>query len=285
MLHRSIAALALGFAFVFGPAAPALAQAAPAAAPAPARIWLDAPDGRRIDVSVWEAVNEQGVVVFSHGFNSDPERYARIIPEWVEQGFTVVAPLHIDSLRHPDHEGATNEQAFATRIMDLAVTRGFVKVTRAGTPIIAAGHSFGSLMSLISGGAATVAGAQHDPDVKAVVALSSAGDIPGVVDPQTWAGMKVPVLMITGDADLVPGWVTDWTAHRAPFARSPAGDKMLLVFEGGDHSLVRNADEADFDLIARTTVTFMEAYGLGDPEARQALETLTAPAGVTIERR
>jgi len=283
-------ALSLLAAFALAPAgaAWALPQTAPApAAPAfaPARIELTAPDGRAIDVSVWEAADERAVVVFSHGYNGSPAAYRRLLSEWVEAGFTVVAPLHVDSLRHPLHAEVDGPAAFMTRLVDLAVVRGYAKAEHAGKPIVAAGHSFGSLMSAISGGALTIAGPQGDPAVKAVVALSSAGDLEGVVTPETYAGLAVPTLMITGDEDLVPQYVTDWRAHRSPYDRSPAGGKMLLVFEGGDHSLVRNADEADFDLMARASVAFIEAHALGDPEARRSLEALTAPEGVTIERR
>lgn len=287
-LHRF--ALSLVAALALAPAGPGLAwaQAFPAAeAPAfaPAQVRLSAPDGRAIDVSVWEAADERAVVVFSHGYNGAPAAYERILSEWVEAGFTVVAPLHVDSLRHPLHAEVDGPAAFMTRLVDLAAARGYVKTEHAGKPIVAAGHSFGSLMSAISGGAVTIAGPQGDPAVKAVIALSSAGDLEGVVTPETYAGLAVPTLMITGDADLVPQYVSDWRAHRSPFDRSPAGGKMLLVFEGGDHSLIRSADEADFDLIARASAAFMQAHALGDPEAIATLEALTAPDGVTIERR
>lgn len=266
-----------------GPADVPAAEAAPAFAAT--HVELPAPDGRTIDLSVWPAANERGVVVFSHGFNGSPGPYQRILSAWVADGFTVVAPLHVDSLRHPDHDRYDSRAAFTTRLVDLAVTRGFVRATHAGQPIIAAGHSFGSLMSLIEGGAVTVAGPLGDPDVKAVIAFSSAGDLPGVILPQTYAGLHTPTLMITGDADLVEGYVTDWHAHRSAFDRSPAGDKMLLVFAGGDHSLVRDADAGDFDLIVKATTDWLEAYGLGDAAARARLNDLTAPDGVTIESR
>lgn len=285
--------LALSFAALLALAQPAAVHARPQAAPAesavpapaPERIALAAPDGRAIDVSVWRAADERAVVVFSHGYNGSPAAYDRLLSEWAAAGFTVVAPLHVDSLRHPQRADFDGPAAFATRIMDLAVTRGFVKAAHAGKPVVAAGHSFGSLMSTIAGGAVTVAGPQGDPAVRAVVALSSAGDLQGVVTPDTYAGLTVPTLVVTGDEDLVPQYVTDWRAHRSAFDRSPAGDKMLLVFEGGEHSLVRDAGAADFDLIVRASVAFMEAHALDDAGARRTLDALAAPEGVTIERR
>ena len=290
--HPLFTRLSLVLLLAFAPAAPVLAQAAPAAVAAPnpfvaaaTHVELAAPDGRKIDVSVWQAADERGVVIFSHGFGGSPAAYSRLLSPWVDDGFTVVAPLHVDSLRHPQRASYDGQAAFSTRIVDLAVVRGFLRATHAGKPLIAAGHSFGSLMSLIEAGAVTVAGPLGDPDVKAVVAFSSAGDLAGVIGPDTYGALTTPTLMITGDADLVEGYVTDWRAHRSPFDRAAPGDKMLLVFEGGDHLLVRNADQPDFDLIIRTTTDFMEAYGLGDAAARARLDALSAPAGVSLERR
>lgn len=295
-IRLTLAAVAAALSTALAPSAPAFAQAAPALVQAPlsplavfaaaaTHVELPAPDGRRIDVSVWQAADERGVVIFSHGFNGSPAAYGRMLSQWVDDGFTVVAPLHVDSLRHPDHARYDGQAAFATRIADLAVARGFIKATRPGRPLIAAGHSFGSLMSLIEGGAVTVAGPLGDPDVKAVVAFSSAGDLQGVILPATYEGLRTPALMITGDADLVPGYVSDWHAHRSPFDRGAPGDKMLMVFSGADHSLVRNADAADFEMMVRTTTDFMEAYALGDVAARTRLDALTAPDGVSLERR
>lgn len=290
IVRRIFASLALALSLAFSLTTPAFAQTAPtpataAPASAAAHVELTAPDGRKIDVSVWQAADERGVVVFSHGYNGSPRAYERILSRWVADGFTVVAPLHVDSLRHPDHANYDGQKAFTTRIVDLAVVRGYVRAAHAGKPIIAAGHSFGSLMSLIEGGAVTVAGQLGDQDVKAIIAFSSAGDLQGVVNPDTYTRLHTPTLMITGDQDLVEGYVTDWHDHRSPFDRSPAGDKMLLIFAGADHSLVRNADAADFDLIAQTTTDWLEAYGLGDAAARARLDALTAPDGVTLERR
>lgn len=286
---RPFAVLAAALAFAIAPLAAAVAAPAAAAsvqAPAgPEHVVLSAPDGRAIDVSVWQAADERAVVVFSHGHGGRPEAYQRIIQTWVARGFTVVAPLHVDSLVHPDRAAFDGPAGFTARIVDLAVVRGYVRATHPGRPMVAAGHSYGSLMSLIEAGADTVAGPQGDPDIRAVVAFSSAGDLPGVVTPRTYAAYAIPTLMITGDADLVPGFVTDWRAHRSPFDRSLAGGKMLLVFAGADHSLVRNADADDFAVIARTTGDFIEAWALDDAAAKARLDAETAPDGLTIERR
>src|SRR5690606_17631373 len=97
--------------------------------------------------------------------------------------------------------------------------------------------------------------------------------------------LTVPTLVVTGDADIVPGFVDDWTGHRRPFDRSPAGDKMLVVFAGGDHSLPGNAEPAQLDFLIEATVAFMAAHALDDADARARLDALSALEGVTIERR
>lgn len=282
-------ALASVFALSLGSlaASPALAQAVATATSAlPAtHVELPAPDGRTIDVSVWPATDEQAVIVFSHGWNSDPARYHRIIKYWTDQGFTVIAPMHTDSLQHPRHAEGDQRSFVMTRIVDLAVVRGYAQARHPGKPMIAGGHSFGSFNSLMAAGAVSVAGPLGDPAVKAVIAISTPGVVPGLVTPSTYATVSKPVLIVTGDADLVPGFVTDPSDHRAAFDTSSAGDKMLMTFAGGDHSFVGNADAADFELMAATTVDFMRAHALGDAAAQVRLDALTAPEGVTIERR
>ncbi len=285
MLFRT---LAVGLALLAAVPSFSLAQTTPSteATGFEARhVPIPAPDGRTIDFSVWTAADERGVIVFSPGFNSTPAASHRLLSAWVAPGYTVVAPLHVDSLQHPQHADYDNRAAFATRIMDMAVARGFVRVAHPGKPIIAAGHSFGSLISFIEGGAVTAAGAQGDSELKGVIALSSAGSIPGLVTPSTWDGLDVPLLLITGDRDLVPGFVADWRDHRRAFDASPAGDKTLLIFEGADHELVGNADDADFALLVEATEAFLDAYATGDAEALARLNAVPAPAGVSIERR
>jgi dienelactone hydrolase len=273
-------------------AAPAMAQAQTVAAPAAAaaeisaqHISLPAPDGRSIDVNVWTAPDERGVVVYSHGFNGSPNAYHRILSEWAAHGYTVMAPLHVDSLQHPEHDKYDNRQAFSTRLMDLAVVRGYARMSHPDKPMIAAGHSFGSLTSLIEGGAVTIAGPLGDPEIKGVIAFSTAGDLPNLVQPTTWAGLKGPLLLVTGDHDLVPGYVADPADHRHPYELSPAGDKTLMTFAGGDHQLVGKADDADFAVIVEATEAFLDAFALNDATAKARLAALPAPDGVTIERR
>ncbi|WP_295207549.1 alpha/beta hydrolase [uncultured Brevundimonas sp.] len=283
-----IRAFSLGLILLSTPAASAIAQpvssAVEAAEITPVQIRVPAPDGRAIPISIWTAPAERGVVVFSHGYNGSPTAYARILSAWAAHGFTVIAPLHVDSLRHPEHEKYDNRAAFSTRLIDLGVARGIAAHAHSDKPLIVAGHSFGSLMSVIEGGAVTAAGPAGDPAVKGVIAFSSAGSIPGLVTSDSYRTLDRPLLVITGDQDLVPGFVSDWRDHRAPFDNSPAGDKTLMIFAGADHQLPGTAQGEQFDQIIRATEDFLDAYALNDADARSRLQAFAAD-GVSVERR
>jgi len=284
-IRPAVAALT-GLFFLIAPVTPTAALEAASvaqAAIAPTNLSIPAPDGRAVVLDVWTAPDERGVVVFSHGFGGAPEAYGRLLTAWARHGFTVIAPLHVDSQKHPNRD-ATGQVAFLTRLEDLSVARAEAARTHPGKPLIVAGHSFGSLMSLIEGGAVTVAGPMGDPAVKGVIAFSSAGNIPNVVTPETYSTLAGPLLVITGDRDLVPGFADDWRDHRVPFDASPAGDKTLLIFAGADHQLPGTADGARFDEIVQATEDFLDAYALNDAAARARLQAFAAD-GVTVERR
>lgn len=284
MSIRSLLACVLGAGLVF--AAPLSAVAQPARVEAVASVARTVEssttaDGRAVSLQIWTAPDERGVIVFSHGFGGAPEAYDRLLSEWAAHGFTVIAPLHLDSQKHPQHtrDGAA---AFFARLGDVSAARALAASAHSGKPLIVAGHSFGSLLSFIQAGAVTPAGPQGDPAVKGVIAFSSPGNIPGLVADQTYAPLTSPLLMITGDKDLVPRYADDWRDHRTAFDASPAGDKTLLVFQNGDHQLV--AAEAAFGPIVAATELFLDAYALGDAEAKARLAAFAAP-GVTVERR
>ena len=262
-------------------------QTTPAAAPAaiaPTHLMVPSPDGRTIDISVWTAPQERGVVVFSHGWGGAPASYGRVFSAWAAHGFTVIAPLHLDSQSHPQHTD-DSRMAFMTRVMDVAVARDLSRKDHAGKPMIAAGYSFGSLIAMIEGGAVTVMGPIGDPDVKGIIAFSTPGDTPGLVQPNTYAALTGPLMVITGDKDVVPDFVADPADHRHPFELSPPGDKILITFAGADHTMIRTIDEADLALLVEATEDFLDAFATGDAAAKARLAALPAPDGVTIERR
>jgi len=247
-------------------------------------IRLPASAGRELEVRVWPAEDPEAVIVFSAGGGGEPAAYERLMRALAQEGFTVIAPVHRDPLARGDLSGAGGPQSFIMRVEDLAIARGHAEAMQPGLPLVVMGHSFGSLMSSLAAGASTPAGAQRAPNVKALVAFSSPGLVPGLVSPDTYRSLGAPVLVVTGDLDTVQGFATDWRDHRAMYDQGAAPGSALAIFQGADHGLVVDADEATFAELTKLTTTFIRANALDDPFARAELAAME-PLGATLERR
>lgn len=260
MNRRGLLAATLAFA-----AAPVLARAS---ATSTTTIKVD---DRDLELTILRPDAPKGVVVFSHGAGGAPDGYAALLDLWVKAGFLVVAPLHVDSLKHPDRAKYTLQAAFPARLADVAAASAYAAQAAPGLPLAAAGHSYGSLISLIRGGAMTGMIPAQDPNVKAVLCFSDAGIIKGLIGPTAYAGGKAPMMMITGDKDVMPGMFDDWRAHLYPFETSPAGDKYAWVGKGADHRLAHDPAAPAFADAAALSVTFLKAKVLDDATAKAAL--------------
>lgn len=259
-------------------------QTQPQSVNAPSVVRLPATAGREVDLRIWPAKNPQAVIVFSAGGGGEPAAYNRLMDALVQQGFTVVAPVHRDPLSRGDLSGAGGPQSFIARVEDLAIARGHAAAMEPGRPLVVMGHSFGSLMSSLAVGAGHSAGRQAAPEVKALIAFSSPGLIPGLVTSETYRDLAAPVLVITGDEDVVPGFATDWRDHRAMFDQNETPGSALAVFTGADHNLVVDADAARFSALIDLTTTFIRVHALADEAARVSLAQLSQSGG-RLERR
>jgi alpha-beta hydrolase superfamily lysophospholipase len=246
----------------------------------PQIVTLPASQGRELQLMVWRMESPKAVVVFSAGGGGRPTNYESMLSALAARGFSVVAPVHDDPLARGDLSGDGGPASFAARVEDLALARGYAQASSAGAPMVVMGHSFGSMMSSLAIGARTPAGPQADPAVKGLIAFSTPGLIPGLVTADAYTDLNAPVLLVTGDRDVVPGFVTDWRDHRAVFDRSRAPGSILVVVPGGDHNLIASADRALLDVVA----TFIDAHAAGDPSALERLARLEID-GATTERR
>ncbi|WP_297511738.1 alpha/beta hydrolase [uncultured Caulobacter sp.] len=243
---------------------------------------------RDVELTVARPDAPKGVIVFSHGAGSAPDAYPGLFEAWAKAGFLVVEPMHVDSLKHPKHADYDLRAAFPLRIADLAATRAWAAQAAPGLPMAAAGHSYGSLMSMIEGGALDAMLHARDPNLKAVVSFSSAGLIPGLIGPSAYATLTPPFLMITGDRDVLQGNFDDWHDHLRPFETSPAGDKYAWIGKDVDHGLAhgRDATKASaFADAAALSVTFLKATMLADAEAKAALAARTSTPIAEFRRR
>ncbi len=250
------------------------------AAPTATRPLQVAP-GRATTLAIWEPAQVRGVVVFSSGHGAWPERYERLLQAWADAGFVVLAPLHVDSLKYPGREAFSLQQGFGERLADMRATSAYAHAHWPDVPVAAAGHSLGTLISAVLGGALAGLGPLRDPTVVAVLGYSSPGRIAGLIGPDSYASLAVPLLLVTGDEDRVPGFVSDPADHLYPVQTAPAGDASAVVLAGGGHDLVGGEPALLFERALQLGTAFLQAELLDDPRARQLLE---APAAAGEQR-
>ncbi|QAY75756.1 alpha/beta hydrolase [Sphingosinicella sp. BN140058] len=241
---------------------------------------------RDLVLSVWRPDKARAVILFSHGGGGAPDAYEKLIETWRRADFLVVAPLHTDSKMHAGADHSL-QSAFATRIADIAAAEAWAAAAAPGLPLAAAGHSYGALTAMISGGALDSMVHARSKRVGAIIALSSPGPIPGLIGPASFATLDKPLLLFTGDADTIPGFAPDWKAHLAAFETSAAGAKYVWIGKGATHMLATGDPTSDRALAdaAALSVTFLQAQLLGDQSAREILNTRKPTGAAEFRKR
>ncbi|MEO0575566.1 MAG: alpha/beta fold hydrolase [Pseudomonadota bacterium] len=193
---------------------------------------------------------KQGVyplIVFSHGAYSAPERYDALLRGLAATGFVVVAPLHIDSeLLTAGTAPPPHSETWSTRKEDIALPLSRVASLQAALTsaqladpadgYLAAGHSYGAFVAQTLGGARAI-GEQPETDSRLVgmIAFSPPGPIQGFIGDDAWQSIATPQLVLTGTADVLPGFIDDWRAHAIAHQQPSAGDQWLWVGRDVDH--------------------------------------------------
>ncbi|MFV3126643.1 alpha/beta hydrolase family protein [Niveispirillum sp. KHB5.9] len=268
-------------------ALPALAQVLP---PRPADLTVKTPAGRAVAVNVWKASGkEKGRILFSHGAASAPWKYQPLVDAWTKAGYSVYAPLHVDSADHPDRAAFQGLASWPARIEDMRALADHID-----GPYIAAGHSYGGLVALCLGGSAiavppSVKTPLRDPRAKAVLAFSPPGAGMGFINPGDYAPLAVPALIQTGDKDIPPGPGGDWKSHLLPYDEAaPGGERYALVLDGVDHyfgggicrpELPGPVQAEQLSIAADLSVLFMRAHAGGDKAALASLKGRLSEAG------
>ncbi len=196
-------------------------------------------NGRVVSYSIWRPATVRAAIVFSHGQGGRPQNYEALTSIYRDAGILIAAPLHVDSQAHPRHAEFDRMSGFRARCEDMIAGFTLLGSLAADAPKAVSGHSYGALMSLITGGGLPPVVAAPLAPVKAVAAFSSAGRVPGLINAQSYAGLTAPTLMVTGDQDTVQeAGITNWRDHLYPYETSPAGNKLALVYAGGHHNLI-----------------------------------------------
>ena len=190
------------------------------------------------------------VVGFSHGAFASPARYRAMLGPIAGAGYIVVGPMHIDSEEFGWTERPSPLETWSTRNVDMALALdppdGIIQALAAQglsidhERVVALGHSYGAIIAQIPGGAIATGpdGSRaefYNEAVDAVVGWSPPGEVPGMISAEGWSALSTPTLTITGTADILPGFIDDWRAHRASYDYAPLGNRAVWVGEGIDH--------------------------------------------------
>lgn len=269
-----------------------LVPAAAATIPRKKIVNIATDDGRHVDVTFFRARGvRRGTILFSHGLRSAPKFYTRLFEPWSEAGYDVYAPLHLDSIDYPDYQRYRQEASWPARLHDMRAVAKFAAQDR----FIAAGHSYGAMVALTLGGAATAVPpgftleSMQDHRVIAALSLSPPGVIPGLISTDTYSTVTVPTLVQTGDRDsFVPE--IPWQSHLLAYDKAPAGHRYSLVLEGVDHGFggliydpimfAFKDQRAQLDEAMRLSVLFLNAFGTGDAAALSELNRFAGQPGV-----
>lgn len=240
--------------------------------------------GRSLDLVVMRPAGIRGVALFGHGQGGHASNYPALTKALADAGWLVVSPIHVDSRAHPRRADFDQRAGFIARVADVAAAAKAAETLAPGKPLVAVGHSYGALFAAMQGGASAMVPAR-EAKIRAVLAFSSPGRIPGLITPQSYVSLGVPAMVVTGDADIVPGFVPDWKQHLAIYEDSPAGGKYALIVKGGGHMLVNEVSGVERDRAVAAGLDFLAAYGLGDRAARTRLDALRSTVGTEVRRR
>jgi len=151
-------------------------------------LTLATSSGREISMQVFvpaDGCTECTLIFFSHGAGLAPSGYLRLLEEWVDQGYVIAAPVHVDSMEHPDRDDYKDFDWVRTRLEDYTQVTTILTgedsplqgATLSGS-IIAAGHSFGALLAQLAGGAVMEAAvaARLDPRAPSRCAVATGPD-------------------------------------------------------------------------------------------------------------
>jgi predicted dienelactone hydrolase len=195
----------------------------------PARGDIPAVAGRVLVTDLYVPSGAPGplpLVVFAHGWNSDPGAYLALLDRWAAAGFLVAAPVFPDST---DLYPGTPVSDYADQALDISfVITSLLRDSSLRvdpTRIAVAGHSDGGTDVAVM----ALDPAYADARVRAYVCM--AGQLPSGVSPYSVAPSRAALLVAVGTNDeygLYPlaGQV---------FQAAQTSSKVEIVESGGDH--------------------------------------------------
>lgn len=212
-------------------------------------------DARTLDTTVWLPADDDGHpigrhlpwLVFLHGFDVEPDTYARMIEQWARAGYAVAAPLlpltSSQSGSVQDEADMVNEPADVSFLITSLLARSAAETGPLSDRldprrIGVAGHSDGANVAFATGYSSTLG----DPRIVAVI--DESGELPTGMGPYPPRASGPPLLLIASDRDEfvragqtralfdavdVPRWwlMLHGAAHLPPFGETNAWSAVV----------------------------------------------------------
>ncbi len=231
------------------------------------------------------------LIVFSHGLGGSKDSFAPVTSHWASHGYVVVQPSHDDSGvgfrdggMHPPMEKVRERLANITTVLDGLETLQSLVPSLAGRidadRIAVAGHSYGSFITLLAGGASIDDGDTENlslayPGLRCILPISPSGRGDYGLNDDSFKALSLPMMVITGTRDQRNGRPDDWRME--PYHLSPAGAKYLLVIRDAEHGHFGGDAVSDApDMVRPATTAFWDACLL---QKQAGLAYLNSPEG------
>jgi dienelactone hydrolase len=208
------------------------------------------------------------LVVFSTGIDGTATNYEGLYRHWVEAGYAVAAPVFPLSNAHAP--GGSTIADFASQPGDVrfvltqllrasAATTGRLAGRLDPTRVALAGKSLGALTTLRTAYLVS----DHETREKAVISLTGGGNGSNTF----FTGIKVPLLLVHGDADRTVPYQSSVTAFET--AERP---KYLVTLFGQDHGGAFDGEpNTAAHGVEAVTLDFLDEYLRNDPAAAARL--------------
>jgi dienelactone hydrolase len=215
------------------------------------------------------------LIVFAHGYDTEPETYDPLLDTWASAGYVVAAPELPGSAR--DLPGSPirdiAEQARDLSFIVTALLAGPVGPIDSSR-VVAAGHSDGA------SAVATLALNSSFTDTRFTAYVVLSGAIPTQVTEGTWGASAPGQLLVTvGDHDEYG----NLAASEAVFDTANLAGAFVRV-PGGDHSRIYVGDSVLADTVRSMTVQFLD-LALHETESSPSWATFEDNATVDISLR
>jgi pimeloyl-ACP methyl ester carboxylesterase len=222
------------------------------------------------------------LMIISHGLGGSENGNGGLANAMASQGWRVIVMGHAESGRavlraallslSPKQNliaASTTPAYHRARFLDLDAA--VADATKACRParFILAGHSMGSMTTMLEAGAVAKYGRFGSNRFDAYVAISPQG-IGFTYDTGAWARVNKPVLMITGTRD--QGSEGGYETRFSAFDGLPAGSKRFAIIRGAGH-LALSADGQDqvARLVGALTIEYLNALAKGRTLAPSSL--------------